>query len=391
MGDDMMILSIFNLYAHMGIPHNQIVRIPVSELRSYDGEDVILPLNYPFYGSFHLSPKIHPVFIAISALHPSVIDRMDLREYEPIGCRDLYTWKMLKKAGVDAYMNGCMTITLPRQDRSGEQHKTFFVDVPDSLQPHIPPKLLRDAEFTTQNYFGEDAKDATEEYTWNRYQQYIREAALVVTSRLHCAMPCAAAGIPTILAMEKKSFRYNWVENLMPVYTREDFDRIDWAPPPLEFERQKKVLLDHASSRVWYEYHRLVSQPQIEIWYNNDRTDFSAESMRNVISYCEQNWSKEEETEYVIWGVTQTAELIYDYLCKEYPCAKLVGVLDATCTAPFHNVAPQHDRDLLRRKRNAVVFVTPESANAPANQFFAEMGRTNYVLCWTNPKTEKKL
>ena len=50
LGEDMMIFSIFNLYHHMGIDFDSIVRIPVSQLRNYDGEDVILPVNYPIYG-----------------------------------------------------------------------------------------------------------------------------------------------------------------------------------------------------------------------------------------------------------------------------------------------------------------------------------------------------
>ena len=35
------------------------------------------------------------------------------------------------------------------------------------------------------------------------FQRYKKEAALVVTSRLHCASPCRALGIPTILEMEE--------------------------------------------------------------------------------------------------------------------------------------------------------------------------------------------
>ena len=62
MGDDMMINSIFNLYEYMGIKREDVIRIPVSSLRTYDEEDVILPLNYPFYGNFSISQKIHPVF-----------------------------------------------------------------------------------------------------------------------------------------------------------------------------------------------------------------------------------------------------------------------------------------------------------------------------------------
>ena len=67
MGEDMMIFSIFNLYHHMGVDRDSVTRVPVSKMRDYDGEDVLLPLNYPFYGLFALSPKIHPVFWGLAS------------------------------------------------------------------------------------------------------------------------------------------------------------------------------------------------------------------------------------------------------------------------------------------------------------------------------------
>ena len=57
-GDDMQIFAIEYLYKYMGIDYNTVCRIPVSELRLYSGEDVILPINFPFQGMVKLSEKI---------------------------------------------------------------------------------------------------------------------------------------------------------------------------------------------------------------------------------------------------------------------------------------------------------------------------------------------
>ena len=63
-GDDMQLLAIENLYKYMGIDYNEVVRIPFSELSTYSGEYVILPLSFPFYGYSNginitnFSPKI---------------------------------------------------------------------------------------------------------------------------------------------------------------------------------------------------------------------------------------------------------------------------------------------------------------------------------------------
>lgn len=386
-GDDMMIFSIFNLYRHMGIDLNDVARIPVSALRTYDGEDVLLPINFPFYGLFRLSPKIHPVFLATSVLHESVAEYMELKKYEPIGCRDIYTYHTLKKAGIDVYLNGCMTITLPRQELPQGRDRVFFIDVPNELKPFIPAELLGNAEFDTQNYFDESALAADEKFTYARYKRYIKEAKLVVTSRLHCALPCAAAGIPTIITCQKKSFRFHWLENIMPIYTQDNFDEIDWNPPPLEFEAQKNDLLDHAASRVWAEYHRLVSRPKIYSLYYNERDDYSPESTRNVMAYLEKNWERDGEYRYILWGVTQTAELIYDHITKHYPGAKLAGMIDLYHKQEFHGITTG-GLELLKNN-DAPVFVTVESANEDALRLFAEMGISDYEICWTNPRTKR--
>ncbi len=388
MGDDMMVNAIFNLYAYMGIDKSQIVRIPVSHLRSYDGDEVILPLNYPFYGNFTLSPKIHPVFLGISAMHKSIIENMQLRKYEPIGCRDLHTYRMLRKEGLDAYINGCMTITLPKRKVNNEANKVYLIDIPDELRRYLPAWVKYNCIETTQNFFDDDVAGCTEEFTQKQYEEYINNAKLVVTSRLHCALPCAAAGIPVILALKAKSFRYNWLENIIPLYTPDNYDTIDWNPVPLEFEKEKSILLEHAANRVLNEYNRLVNRHKIANIYMNDLEDYSFESTREAVAYMKEHWNSSTKAQYILWGVTQTAEVLYDYINENYKNVNLKAIIDLYHEQIWHGVKTCNT-DIISKDDSSIIFVTVEAANEDAKRLFAEKNIKNYVICWNNPKTLK--
>ena len=64
----------------------------------------------------------------------------------------------------------------------------------------------------------------------------------MITSRLHCAAPCAAMGIPVIFAVTERSSRFAWIETLLPVYTPEQYAHIDWNPKPAAYEPMKKKM-----------------------------------------------------------------------------------------------------------------------------------------------------
>lgn len=388
MGEDMMINSIFNLYEYMGIKREDVIRIPVSSLRTYDEEDVILPLNYPFYGNFSISSKIHPVFLGISFLHKSIIDSMHLSEYEPIGCRDLHTYRLLQKEGIDSYINGCMTITLPRRERDNSANKVYLVDIPEELREYVPDWMKKNCVEKTQNFFGETVASCTEAFTRSQYEEYIQNARLVISSRLHCILPCAAAGIPTILTLKTKSFRYNWLENIMPIYTPENYNKIDWNPQPLEFEKEKKILLAHAASRIWAEYHQLTSRRIINKLYTNNLEDYSIDSMINAVTHMKKNWKKDRVGFYILWGVTQTAELLQDYIQKHYPYMKLKGIIDIFHKQKWRGVNTS-SVDIIENNED-IVFVTAESANEYAIRYMSDKEINNYIICWDNPRTKLK-
>ena len=115
---------------NIGIEMQSVIRIPYQDLKSYSGEPVILPVNIyvnwlPLPSGALFSDSIYPVFLGVS--FPYEIDdhlATWLKHWEPIGCRDEDTYRRVVTKGIDAYIAGCLTITLP--ERKKIQAETKF-------------------------------------------------------------------------------------------------------------------------------------------------------------------------------------------------------------------------------------------------------------------------
>ncbi len=117
-------------------------------------------------------------------------------DHQPIGARDLTTLQFLKNAGVEAFFSGCMTLTLRRPDVPSQNGLVIINDVPKVVEATIEATGRPFKEITQISY----EKDRVKRYRMALalLEQYAR-AELVVTSRLHCALPCLAFGTPVIL------------------------------------------------------------------------------------------------------------------------------------------------------------------------------------------------
>ena len=149
LGDDIQSQAVMNLYNMMGISPDQIIPIDFNELVSYKGEYIVLPICYNLQTDYDLIPfsqKIIPVFIGLSLFETSKLTQQVieyLKKYEPIGCRDEQTFRMLSSVGISAYLAGCITQTFPLRKKSESQNKIFLVDVPDDMEKLIPQNILR--------------------------------------------------------------------------------------------------------------------------------------------------------------------------------------------------------------------------------------------------------
>lgn len=109
------------------------------DLKNFESE---IPVKVIMNGWFMWNPEnwppskdIIPLFTSFH-LVPTVADRMltnegveYLKKFEPIGCRDLNTQKLLEEKGIKAYFSGCLTLCLGMKYKSQQQkNKIIFVD-----------------------------------------------------------------------------------------------------------------------------------------------------------------------------------------------------------------------------------------------------------------------
>lgn len=251
--------------------HSSLINLNRDDIRNYTGEEVILPMQAWYgnaYGVSCLPPSdnIRPVFVGF---HLSKDDgaredferRMGiqfLKKHEPIGCRDHDTTNYLKSRGVKAYFSACMTLTLPKREKLPEHGRVFIVDVAEPIVNSLPRKIKNEAvnEVTHYYFFREYPVTRSEalhmeEVAKNTLLRYKNEASLVITSRIHCAMPCLAMGIPVVfIHCWPDDIRLDVLSGILPIYTPADIPAIDWHPEVPDLQPLKSAMLRNFERRM---------------------------------------------------------------------------------------------------------------------------------------------
>lgn len=181
----------------------------------------------PLFVSFHLNPRFAPQLLA----NPENVAY--LKRHSPIGCRDYSTLEIMRKAGIDAYFSFCMTTTLDIDYKREETtDDIYFADVlydydqryvykadPKRILYHLGtgrifktmnlphknkvlkqliPKEVIDQAINV-NHFCSNKLPTPKIYDIARQALHnYGTAKLVVTSRIHCALPCLAMGTPVL-------------------------------------------------------------------------------------------------------------------------------------------------------------------------------------------------
>jgi Polysaccharide pyruvyl transferase len=167
----------------------------------------------PLIISFHLSDQSYPdgPVAGPNRGRPATVvlphgDGLNFfKKAKYLGCRDLVTVEHLASVGLNsAFFSGCLTLTLDCSwaYRSG---KVYVVDVNYDTRlilESLPVEMRARVEFVTHNL--QDAEDMGPEARFSKAQELVykyKTAELVITSRLHCALPCLALGTPCIFVM----------------------------------------------------------------------------------------------------------------------------------------------------------------------------------------------
>ena len=196
-------------------------------LTEYDSpEDIKLIMNGWFMAKpQHWPPptSIKPLLISFHITHDYGANKklfsdhamVFFNENAPIGCRDYYTMELLRSKGIDAYYSGCLTLTLRKQfPDAPKTDSIYMVDVLYKIgasstdwrgkakrnwliKQIIPENILSQAETISQDapkHSSEEIKLSLAESALEKYAN----AKLVITSRIHCALPCIAFNTPVI-------------------------------------------------------------------------------------------------------------------------------------------------------------------------------------------------
>lgn len=238
------------------------------KLEEYAGQKIKMILNGWFTHNIHNwvpSDDIEPLFVSFhmnntAAPHMLTEKGMSyLKKHQPIGCRDQFTVDILKEKGIDAYFTGCLTLTLDtyKVDDSlrGEDiyvvdplygyatsrkvtrnYKTFIKSILNGklfklnkrekhIKSIIDESLLQSAIFINQEPPAKQYTDAEKfEMAEDLLHKYAK-AKLVITSRIHCALPCLAMGTPVIFINGFETFVDSCrFEGIVDLFNRIDID-----------------------------------------------------------------------------------------------------------------------------------------------------------------------
>lgn len=159
-----------------------------------------------------------------------------LTAHGPVGARDPATLELLQRHRVPSWYSGCLTLTLPTPNATRDD-VVVACDVPE---PYLTAMRRRTSSLIT-SVTHLDVETVGHEQRMAKAQALLdvyASARAVVTTRLHCALPCLAFGTPVLfLPTAPDRRRLQPAFDLVHVATPSAFlsGRFDFdfdAPPP---------------------------------------------------------------------------------------------------------------------------------------------------------------
>ncbi|NTY92251.1 polysaccharide pyruvyl transferase family protein [Pseudomonas putida] len=343
-GDIVQTLAVEYLYDLLGVDSEQVIGVSKYELREYQGEKVVLPVTgffneRPDMGEVPFSEKIIPVFLGYHlgwGLYNS--DNLEFfKKHQPIGCRDTYTQQVFSRHGVASYVCGCPTVIFPRRVEHVGRNKVFLVDTPAELDAFVPAEMWGDIEKVShivpikQTPLQKSEYLELVEYTKSLLARYRDEARLVVTGRIHCALPCLAMGIPVIFTTYNMQEAYDFLLSMIKVHTPDLFHEINWNPRPVDLESVKSDFIDLAKSSICAAYASSEYAGRLDGFYRAGSGAIYYQKERSKLEALFAGGNKE----YIIWGVGALGSKVFQLMEVYYPEVRLRICCDTFAKCDF--------------------------------------------------------
>lgn len=186
-----------------------------------------------------------------------------------VGCRDEGTLKFFQQYNIPSYFSRCFTLTLPKRTTTPENPQVFAVNLDDDIFDLLPTDIrtkairINQRAIIKQLSYQEGYKQ-TEELL----NQYKKQAGLVITSALHCASPCIAMGIPTVIIYKTAEHltRFNALKNIIPLSSADDLknNQINWQTTAPDIEELKQLMLQNLRLSILKAQHQQVDLNELQ-------------------------------------------------------------------------------------------------------------------------------
>ncbi len=128
-----------------------------------------------------------------------------LKSISPIGSRDTHTLKLLSEKNIKTEFTGCLTLTLEKFNDVQKKNYICAVDVSSKVVEKLKKitnlEIKEITHIVLENYYT---------LSWEERVKNVEEllkiyqgAQYVITSRLHCALPCIALGTSVLIIHDK--------------------------------------------------------------------------------------------------------------------------------------------------------------------------------------------
>ncbi|CAN5376591.1 hypothetical protein BH10PSE1_BH10PSE1_11220 [soil metagenome] len=267
LGDNAQTIAARKLFERLGFPASRIGTVDRDTLPAYSGPPTALLMNGVFLTwTLPAPPHITPIFLGFMAHEDVIVMHLDwLGGHAPIGCRDPTTAEIFMRHGVEAFVSGCVTLTLQPRTETPPHEKLLVVygsgagDLPATVLKHIPHHLLDVAEFIPHRlqeheYPLSSAKQAfNERYEAHLLDRYRNEASVVLTPLLHVASPCLAMRVPVVLCRKDRDSRFGQISEHLTLHMPDDVGQIDWRGAAPDIEPIARAYTERVRARLGWQ------------------------------------------------------------------------------------------------------------------------------------------
>jgi len=199
----------------------------------------------PISLAMHIEPSVFHIFASSAS-----IEYFKAGE-TLVGARDTSTESFLSSNGLRTFFSGCMTLTTYRIENSESRDPDcdyLFVDISDIAYAQLPEQVKKNAACRVSHRLEGDEDVLRGKVRFLKAFQMLQSyssAKVVVTSRLHSALPASSMGVTVIMIQSqslpgggtgKGNNRFSGLDKIFFTVEEEDMQRklhgFNWKQPP---------------------------------------------------------------------------------------------------------------------------------------------------------------